>query len=263
MSFQFIADLILILCVLGLLVVFLRKLPEVVEQKEKMAMAGGNGFGAESAAVGPGGLKALLKSGSLVVWGKTKEYSGRAGKKVWTFMLEAKDFKQGQILASRFAELVRPRPRLQNIGALSSIKKAERQAQEGGFADAEQTYIQVIRKNPHEYLAYEGLLQLYTQQEKHDDAAEILKFLTANNPDNDMYWAQLGHTSLLLRRFQDAADAYSRAVELNDLVAPRFVNLGLAQQALGNLEEARKNIQRGVDLDPSNEQYLEILENIK
>lgn len=264
MSFQFIANLILILCVLGLLVIFLRRLPEVAEEKERMAMAvGGEGM---SGAYGTGagtGFKALLKSGSLFVWNKTKKYSGHAGKKVWTFMLEAKDFKQGQILASRFAELVRPRPRLQNIGALSSMKKAERQAQEGDFEGAEQTYIQVIRKNPHEYLAYEGLLQLYSQREKHGDAIEILRFLTENNPDNDMYWAQLGHTSLLLRRFQDSADAYARAVALNDLVAPRFINLGLALQALGDLEGARKHIQRGVDLDPSNEQYVEILENIR
>lgn len=263
MSFQFIANLILILCVLGLLVIFLRRLPEVAEQKEKMAMAGGDNVAEAGGRGDPGGFKVLLKSGSIFVWGKTREYSGRAGKKVWAFMLEAKDFKQGQILASRFAELVRPRPRLQNIGALSSIKKAERQAQEGDFEGAEQTYIQVIRKNPHEYLAYEGLLQLYSQREKHDDAIEILRFLTENNPDNDMYWAQLGHTSLLLRRFQDSADAYARAVALNELVAPRYVNLGLALQALGDLEGARKNIQRGIDLDPSNAQYVEILENIK
>lgn len=238
------------LCVLGLLVVFLRRIPEVVHEKGQMALD------AENAELN---FKALSKKFGNVAWDKTKFFSSIFGKKVWHFMLEAKDLKQGQILAAKFAHLVKPRSKVLNIGAFNSIKKADRLIEEDKNEEAEQILIAVIRKHPHEYLAYESLLRIYFKQKKFDDVTEILEFLVAHNPTNHSYWAQLGNVMLSTRRFKEAIEAYQKSLELNALVPARFVNLGLAQQAAGDLENARKNFQQGVDLDPSNMQYLMIL----
>jgi tetratricopeptide (TPR) repeat protein len=174
-------------------------------------------------------------------------------------MLEAKDLKQSQILASKFASFVKPKGKVINIGAYNSIKKAERLFKDGDSDQAEQTYIQVIRKHPHEYTAYEGLIKIYFKQKKYDDIMEILEFLVSHNPTNDVYLAQLGNAYLSTRRFNDAIKVYEKSLELNELIPARFVNLGLAQQGAGKLVDAKINFKKAVDLDPSNMQYLMIL----
>ena len=250
--FQFIANLVLILCALGILVVFLRRIPEVVEEKGQLQFASPS---AEVAAPDNLGFFALLKSLGLSI----KDFFAFIGGSIWHFMLEAKDLKQSNILASKFASLVKPHNRVINIGAFNSIKKADRLLKEGQLDEAEQTYIQVIRKHPHEYYAYEGLIKIYFKQKKYDDVQEILEFLVKHNPNNDLYLAQLGNVYLSTRRFRDAIEVYEKSLAINDLIPARFVNLGLAQQGAGDLESARKNFEKAVELDPTNKQYAEIL----
>ncbi len=263
MSYSFIANLILILSLLGILTIFFRRIPDVVDQKNAQTAAAGNGgnndagfsssgYTAPAAPVEQFNNQALLKT----IWDSIKEFFGLAGKKTWHFMLEAKDLKQSQIIAAKFARLVTPKARLQNIGAYNNLKKAGKLADEGKFDEAENLYIQVIRKHPQEYQAYEGMLKIYIHQKKFDESIEILNFLAEHNPDNDGYLAQLGGTLLMARKFSEAADAYRKSIAINDLVPARFVNLGLSLQGAGELEEAMTHFQRAVDLEPANVQYL-------
>ncbi|MDB4940344.1 MAG: Tetratricopeptide 2 repeat-containing protein [Candidatus Doudnabacteria bacterium] len=239
MSFQFIANLIIVLCVLGILVIFLRRIPEVVEENGQLQFGGSAGSSEPS---------------------ESAVYSFFVGiiNKIWHFMLEAKDLKQGQILASKFASFVKPKARVINIGAYNSIGKAARLFQEGKDEESEQTYIQVIRKHPHEYSAYEGLIKIYFKQKKYDDIIEILEYLVSHNPQNDSYLAQLGNANLSLRKYDEAVRAYEKALALNSSIPARFVNLGLSLQGAGRLGQAIESFQKAVDLDPANMQYLVI-----
>ncbi len=253
MSFTLIANLILIFAVLGVVVLFLRRLPEAIE-KDK---------GNDDVA---GEKQSFFKKASSVsrtlskkAWEHIKNGSIFVSKRIWRFMLEAKDLKQSQILANRVARFVRPGDRSINIGMYSSLKKAERLISEGKLEEAEEVLIQVIRKHPHEYLAYEGLMKIYIKQKKHDNAIEILEFLVKHNPQNDNYFAYLGNALLSTRRFSEAADAYLKSLELNDLIPARFVNLGLSLQGAGKSEEAKPNFEKAVELEPGNMQYLLIL----
>ncbi len=248
--FQFVANLILILCVLGILVVFLRRLPEVVEEKGQLQFAAPSSEPTDDLS-----FTALLKSLGNSIAGLLAAIGGA----IWHFMLEAKDLKQSQILASKFASLVKPKNRVINIGAFNSIKKADRLLKEGQLEDAEQMYIQVIRKHPHEYYAYEGLIKIYFKQKRYDDVTEILEFLVKHNPENDLYLAQLGNVYLSTRRYRDAIEVYEKSLALNDLIPARFVNLGLAMQGTGDKQGAIKHFAKAVELDPSNEQYAKIL----
>ncbi|MHB8871116.1 MAG: tetratricopeptide repeat protein [Candidatus Doudnabacteria bacterium] len=253
MSFTLIANLVLILAVLGVVVLFLRRLPEVVEKDKG---------GVESETEKQPFLKKasrVCKALSKKAWKHIKNGTIFVSKKIWHFMLEAKDLKQSQILANRVARFVRPGDRTVNIGMYSSLKKADRLISEGNFEEAEETLIQVIRKNPQEYLAYEGLMKIYIKQKKHDNAIEILEFLVKHNPQNDNYFAYLGNALLSTRRFSEAAEAYTKSLELNDLIPARFVNLGLSLQGAGKSEEAKPNFEKAVELEPGNMQYLLIL----
>ncbi len=249
MSFTLIANLILVLAVLGVVVLFLRRLPEVVE-KEKMQEGSENNivpFREKAAAL------------SKKIWQNLKNGLVFVLQKIWHFMLEAKDLKQSQILATRVARFIRPAGAAVNIGMYSSLKKADRLISEGKLLEAEEVLIQVIRKNPQEYVAYEGLMKIYIKQKKHDNAIEILEFLVKHNPQNDNYFAYLGNALLSTRRFSEAADAYTKSLELNDLIPARFVNLGLSLQGAGKSEIAKENFLKAVELEPGNMQYLLIL----
>gem|GEM_PF-733261 len=253
MSFTLIANLVLIFAVLGVVVLFLRRLPEAIE-KDKAHQdleTSKEPFFKKASAVS----KALCKK----AWQKIKSAVIFVAQKVWHFMLEAKDLKQSQILANRVARFVRPAGAAINIGMYSSLKKADRLISEGKLLEAEETLIQVIRKNPQEYLAYEGLMKIYIKQKKHDNAIEILEFLVKHNPQNDNYFAYLGNALLSTRRFAEAAEAYTKSLALNDLIPARFVNLGLSLQGAGKSEEAKPNFEKAVELEPENMQYLLIL----
>ncbi len=258
MSFTFFANLIIILCVLGILVIFLRRIPEVVQEAGQLQF-GNRRVVPLTAPAGNWNMSAPLKFLGRVI----KELVYTIARKVWHFMVEAKDLKQGQILAAKFSSLVRPRSRVINIGVLNTIKKADRLLAEGSLDEAEESYIQVIRKHPHEYMAYEGLLKIYFKQKKYDDITEILEFLVSHNPQNDLYLAQLGNVFISTRRFPEAIGAYQKSLSFNELVPARFVNLGLAFQGAGDVENAKVNFQKAVDLDPTNMQYLQILEEAK
>lgn len=253
MSFTLIANLILILAVLSVVILFLRRLPEAIEKDKahQDAETGKEPFVRKASVVS----RVLCKK----AWQKIKYGISFVAQKVWHFMLEAKDLKQSQILANRVARLVRPAGAAVNIGMYSSLKKADRLISEGKLLEAEETLIQVIRKNPQEYLAYEGLMKIYIKQKKHDNAIEILEFLVKHNPQNDNYFAYLGNALLSTRRFSEAADAYLKSLELNDLIPARFVNLGLSLQGAGKSVEAKDNFLKAVEMEPGNMQYLLIL----
>jgi tetratricopeptide (TPR) repeat protein len=245
MSYEFIPDLILVASAGGILWMFLRRVPDVVDGRSV------GGIIPDVSAEQP------AEEWYIRAWVATKNFVVWATRPIWKFMLDAKDFKQGQIMAAKFASVVKPpAQRVLNIGQQSSLRKADRQLREEDYSGAEETYLGVIKKHPHAYAAYEGLVKIYQHQHAYDEITEILRYLVKHNPHNDSYLAQLGSVLLKAKRYADAVAAYQRSVELNPLVAVRFVNMGQAYQAMGDFEPAEKNFSHALDLDPTNASYL-------
>jgi|SRR5579872_597095 len=246
MWFELSLNLILALSILGILILFLRRLPEVLATEQKRQA----------------GISELIEADKIEKPGfrEILRRFGAAGvKKVWQFMLEAKDLKQGQVLATNFVQVHKPAEKVFNIGVLSTLKKAQRLLEENEFDQSERAFIEVIKKNPHEYAAYEGLVKIYSQQKNFNEVQQVLEYLVRHNPQNDSYLTQLGATLIRRRRFKEAIEAYRRALEINDLVPVRYVNTALCYDALGKFPEARDNFQKALDLDPANVQYLMLL----
>lgn len=250
MSFEFISNLILVLSVVGILVVFLRRVPEVVEEKGQLKL--GSGFSGQK--------RSFLAS----LAGFIKRLFVAIGKRIWRFMLEAKDFKQGQIIASKFSKIVATQKgkRVINIGIHSSLRRADRLFREGVLGESERAYLEVIKKNPHEYAAYEGLINIYVRQENYGEIQEILEYLIRHNPQNDSYLAQLGDILAKTHRYEEAAAGYEKSLEMDNLHPDRYVSLGVCYAAMGDFEKAKKSFIQALDLDPANVQYLMLLVEI-
>lgn len=238
---------------LGILIMFLRKIPEVAEAKGQLKF---NGFkNSNTEEITDESIRFLEKLGM-----RLKEATKRLLGKVWQFMLEAKDLKEGRILASNFSKIVAgSSKRVINIAAFNQIKKAERQIEQGDLEGAEETYFEILKKHPHEYPAYEGLIRIYTKQKKNEELQEILEYLIQHHPGNHSYHAQLGKLHLSNRRFAEAAEEYEKSIDLNTLIPARFANAGLAYQGMGNSLKACEYYRKAMDLEPSNMQYLSLL----
>lgn len=256
MSLQFVLNLILVLCVVGMLALFLRKFSEVSENAGQQSFE----FSAEENQSNEMRAKSdLFKDIAFSVFKFFKNIFLKLVKSVWHFMLEAKDLKQGQILASKFVRLMPNRPKVMNIGAHSKMKKAERLYGEGRIDESEQAYYEVIVKHPREYNAYEGLIKIYLKQKKYSEIIETLEYLIKHNPGNDQYFAQLGNILMTTRRYREALAAYEKSLQINYLIPARFANAGLCYEALGEYNKATEYFKKALDLEPVNTQYLMML----
>ncbi len=282
MTLQFFLNLVLIACVIGILILFLRRFAETegeqgqgqqslefaeIEKRAQKPAAASESSGQMPAqeraeknfwARFPSAALGLVKSAVSFL----KKSLQALLRPVWHFMLEAKDLKQGQILASKFARMLPSKAKIKNIGAHSKIRKAERLSSEGKIGDAEQVFLEVIMQHPHEYAAYEGLVKIYLQQKKYSEVIETLEYLIKHNPENDHYYAQLGNVFMIGRRYDEAIAAYERALELNVLIPARFVNAGLCRHALGDYQGAARFFKKALELEPANVQYVLMLVDV-
>lgn len=232
---------------------FLRRIPEMAEEKGQLKFTGAkNGEGQ--------GLSNNSSEFAKKTLEQIKVSLNEALRKVWHFMLEAKDLKEGRILASNFTKIVAGNSKkVINIAAFNHLRKAEKQIAQNDLEGAEATYFQILKKHPHEYPAYEGLIRIYTKQKKHEELAEVLEYLVKHNPNNHSYHAQLGKVYLQSRNFAAAVSEYDKSLDLNTLIPARFANAGLAYQGLGNIDKAVEYYRKAMDLEPSNMQYLTLL----
>jgi tetratricopeptide (TPR) repeat protein len=251
MSFGIIPNILIILSIVGILILFLRRLPEVVEEQGQLKIGSGVAFEEETRL----GFQQLLKAASEKISIALKKFFSR----IWSFALEAKDIQQGNPLAGKFRQMVSSKRKVINIGVQNSLKKADRQLEQGYLEAAEETYFEIIKKHPHEYNAYEGLVKIYSEQKKYEDIVEILEFLLAHNQTNDGYYAKLGSALLSLRKYPAAIAAYQKSLEFNDKIPARYINIGLCYKAMHKPEQAIGYFGKGVDLEPENRQYRNML----
>jgi tetratricopeptide (TPR) repeat protein len=265
MAYEIIPNIILFVAIIAVLAIFFRHVPEAVAEgeasrNEKGGASDGSISNNNDAVLGIGvRLRALASK----TWLLTKKASVFVGGKVWQFMLEAKDLKQGQILASKFARLVKPTSMRYTQNAVHSpMHEAEELFAAGKYNEAEKKYFSIITKFPHEYTAYEGLVKIYIQQKQYDNLEETLEYLVRHVPGNDSYWAQYGNALMSTRQYTAAIDAYNKSVAINALIPARFANLGLTYKAIDDNTAAKTNFQKASELEPSNLQYLVMLTDV-
>jgi len=139
------------------------------------------------------------------------------------------------------------------------ILQGEKALSGGDYFGAEQNFIRAIKKDAHNEKAFSYLGQLYLAQNKVREAVETFKFLVKHHSDNSHYHSSLGQAYHNSRQYAKAIAAHERSIELEPENSRRYVNLGLTLEALKHLEEAILNYRKAVDLDAGNTQLALIL----
>lgn len=123
--------------------------------------------------------------------------------------------------------------------------------QAGNWPQAELLYRQILQADPccAEALHLLGLLNL--QLDRPDLALDFVQQAIDLDPANPVFLSSLGSVYHYLKKYNEAAGCYRRALRLNSNDADDHFNLGINYKHLGRLDEARDNFERALALRPA------------
>lgn len=120
----------------------------------------------------------------------------------------------------------------------------------GRAAEAARLYREVLRCDPKHEQARFLVAALALEAGGLDEAHALLSALLKEQPQNAVYWSNLGETLRRQNNLEQAASALARAVALKPDLAPAHFNLGIVTQELGETTLSRQAFERAVELKP-------------
>ena len=96
---------------------------------------------------------------------------------------------------------------------------------------------------------WNNLGNVYADLGRYDEAVEAYKKAVELDPDDAYPWNGLGEVYRHLGRYDEAIKAYQKAIELDANYAYPWNNLGNVHAALGRYDEAIKAYQKAIELD--------------
>ena len=147
--------------------------------------------------------------------------------------------------------------------SFASLLTAGLVAQDGGDLEQEKAALtRLTRLAPDFVYPFERLSFIAFDEEEPLAAAQALAVATRLEPDNDLYWTNLGWSYYLLGLLAQSEAASTRALTLAPDQYIALYNLGLAQVVQGRVEEALDAYDEALALDPEvDDAAVEDLEN--
>ncbi len=235
MPYNLVANLILILSILGVIILVVRKLPQAVGEK--------NREDEQDSSQAVGEVLAEEKGLPTRAVPKLKANLKVISHKVWQFMLEAKGLKHAPKVAYNFKRI---------------LKKTHEPETKRPIARGEDYYIDLIKRHPKDLTYYDQLGQFYLEARKYSDAGNVYDYLTSHEPTNSSFFARLGLAHLHDQEFMKSAEAYEAAVKLDPSHPNRFYNLALAYQGTKQWKKAVEALNSALELDSTNQKYLDL-----
>jgi tetratricopeptide (TPR) repeat protein len=243
LSYQILPNIIFIFSVLGILLIILKHLPEAAVRAEEQAKQ-------------PPAHHRLLEMGlPAQAISKIRVTVIFSLKKIWNFLLEAKDLKPHAHTGYKIKKLFGNR--------LPGFKKPLPQPQTFHEVKNEQYYLDNIKMQPKNLSHYDALGKFYITQENLNDAKDIYNYCVNHEPANPDYQARLAFCFYQQKDFDKAAEHYQKSIALDSTQPNRYYNLGLALKAAGKPAEANLAIHKALELEPENPKYKEALKLVE
>jgi Flp pilus assembly protein TadD len=138
----------------------------------------------------------------------------------------------------------------------ATIGEAARHYAARDLGQAALVCLEIIRDDPRHFDALHLLGVICTNRGQHADGVSYLLRADALRPNEGRLYANLGSAYGALQHFEQAVDAYHRAIALGHRDAGLLNNLGLALQGLDRAEEAIQTFRDAIELDPANDPAL-------
>ncbi|MFL5241723.1 MAG: tetratricopeptide repeat protein [Gemmataceae bacterium] len=127
---------------------------------------------------------------------------------------------------------------------------AQHQIDERRFADAVETLNNILKIKPDWARAHGKLGTAYAVLGQNDRAIEHLKAVVQYDPDDDYGYSMIGWLAFLQGKWEQAAEAYRQADDIQPYNAKINYHRGMALSHLGRLEEAIDCLRRALRIDP-------------
>jgi len=243
LSYQIFPNIIFILAVLGALLLIVRRLPEAAVSNEQTPPEEG------------AHQKLLAKGLPAQAFSKVATFFKLWTKKIWNFILEAKDLKPHAAAGYRMQKIFNGKlPGFKTSAAPHPITTHE--------VKSEQYYLDMIKLQPKNLSNYDLLGKFYLEQSDFSEAKDVYEYLTNHEPGNPEFQARLGFCMYQEKQFDKAAAAYGKSLALDSTQPNRYYNLGLSLESAGKPDEAIKNFETAISLEPSSVKYYISLSNI-
>ena len=142
------------------------------------------------------------------------------------------------------------------------VKKAEHDLQNKLYEKAEEKFISAIKIDQRNVPAYRGLADTYLEMGNIEEARQIYKFVLELEPDDDSVQVALAQIAESQGDIEEAIEYYQKSILINDSFASRFFKIAKLLNNIGQPETAKEAILQAVELEPENEEYLDLLTNI-
>src|SRR5438034_9287358 len=122
--------------------------------------------------------------------------------------------------------------------ALNNLKLAQSAHRQGDLAEAERLYAEVLKLDTANAYSLHGLALIASAKGEYEHSAELLAKSVLHRPNDGAFRMNLGIAYRALRRFEDARRELQRAIDLQPGLARAYANLGIVLGALGQRSEA-------------------------
>lgn len=151
--------------------------------------------------------------------------------------------------------------------------KADVDMKEQRFADAESTYIEILKYDAMNLKAFQNLADIYLQMKKYKEAKEtmqyILKLLKKKKMQNDnltlvgLYYQRLADVYQLMGNLRIAQNYYKKAVELGPKNPKYLDQLLKISIILKDKDTAFETLQKLEEADPGNQKLQELEQEVE
>ena len=248
--FELIPQIVLIVSIVTIIVIVLRRLPQVTvrSEMEEHLFSGQTNFQAKLFSTWRGFLKWMVKISRLIL----------------DYVKEAKDHTTQAHYLKRISNTLRveglkKQLRGRTKEAAVHLDRAADHLDNNDLRSAEKSLLAIIEQDPKSKAAYENLGKLYLEQKKYSEAREVYEHLVKTHPMEDSYYSKLGLVNFNLSNFEIAVENYKKAIELQPLAAHRLINLGLCYESMGQVEKAIEVVERALAVSPGNPKYMILL----
>jgi tetratricopeptide (TPR) repeat protein len=130
--------------------------------------------------------------------------------------------------------------------------------------EAKVSYRQIVQREPKNVLAYNNLGTLLDQEGKYADAAKMFEQAVAIDPNQDVTLHNLAWINASrLNKPAKALGFIQKAIKLKPKAANYYAMLSDVYQKQGKRKEARRAMAKAASLEPANDEYRQLLAQLK
>lgn len=247
MSYQLLPNLIFFFCILGIIVLILRRLPEAqnLDTHELKKDAPEH--------------KLRFKGIPTQSFSRLKAFFKFWLHKIWSSALEAKDLRPQQPSVYRIKKLFNFK--IQSPKVSAEIVRPQAPADfDGSVKDEELELLDQIKLEPKNYQLYDDLGRMYIKKHQYQDAKDLYLYLVGHQAGNSHFHARLAGAAFHLKDYALSARHFERSLALDKMHPNRYYNLGLALECQEKWRAAAEAFKKAVQMDPENKKYSDALE---